>query len=388
MSNILSQLGGGLADLAGLAGRGFWGAATLGATEVGRMNKRDEEEKIRQHLAQIGDVMGGEQIPQFLRPGQTSESYTPQQFETAKTQQLYHLGTPEASSFLAARQKQFEPQSPAGKIQADVAAGRLTPEMGAKLLEKESTHAGPLVKVDTGTTEGSFSKARGESINKFVDTVRNTSDMAVNALPALDQIENILNKGIVIGGADDTKIALGGVVRALGGDPTKIEKLKDVNDLETVNGLTQNLVIPLAKQLGYNPTDTDAKRIQASTAGLGKGEAANRALIGFVRDAARNSLAVQDYIDQTLTTNDPKEISVLDVRVNQLKKKLFQESIKKLSEVKPTEKVVTSSEPLTNASPEIKAQSDRRGLPMGKEGDIISNGKQRFIARGGTWQPL
>lgn len=98
MSNLLSRLGNGLADVAGLAGRGVLGIGTLGMSEALRMAAEQKKKEQQQQIAQIGNVVSGEQIPNFLRPGQTTESMTPEQFESAKTQQLYNLGTPEAAA--------------------------------------------------------------------------------------------------------------------------------------------------------------------------------------------------------------------------------------------------------------------------------------------------
>lgn len=131
MSNLLSQFGTGLSDLAGLAGRGFWGAATLGATELGRMNQREKEEKQKQELSALGSVLGGGQIPAFLRPG-GAEAMTPQEFEAAKTQQLYSLGTPEAA---AIANKFIE--TPESRLQKANVESEITNREAQRALQKE-----------------------------------------------------------------------------------------------------------------------------------------------------------------------------------------------------------------------------------------------------------
>jgi len=113
-----NMAGEGLSDAASLAGRGFWGAATLGATEIGRAQERAQQEGYRD----IGSILAGEQIPNFLRPGQTPESMSPEQFDQKKLRQLYYKGTPEAvgiaNKFLETPEIQLQRE----KTKADIAA--------------------------------------------------------------------------------------------------------------------------------------------------------------------------------------------------------------------------------------------------------------------------
>lgn len=146
MSNILSQLGGGLADLASLAGRGFWGAATLGATELARANKAAEEAKQQAALAQIGNVLSGQGTPEFMRPGTTTDSLSPEAFDQEKMRQLYTLGTPEAAKI--ATQFTETPDSRLQKanveselanrlVNQEVSRGNLAVNQGQLALERE-----------------------------------------------------------------------------------------------------------------------------------------------------------------------------------------------------------------------------------------------------------
>lgn len=58
--------------------------------EVARQNQ------LQRTAPRLGNIATGQEIPEFLRPGMTEESYTPEQFEQAKTRQLFNYGTPEA----------------------------------------------------------------------------------------------------------------------------------------------------------------------------------------------------------------------------------------------------------------------------------------------------
>lgn len=90
MSSIFSDLLG-----------GFSKYLTDTGTELSKPGSLAEQQKLRQQAplnARIGNITAGQEIPNFLRPNQTTESYTPEQFEAAKIQQLYTLGTPEAAN--------------------------------------------------------------------------------------------------------------------------------------------------------------------------------------------------------------------------------------------------------------------------------------------------
>lgn len=301
---------------------------------------------------ELASILAGSSIPAYARPGGAEPDPNMRQ---AQLQQLAALGTPEATSILAQlsplMQKPASPMSTVGKIQADISQGLIAPDVGQKAIEAAVASKAPVVNVNSGINESAFQKKFGEERAKAIDTLiteqRNKSEQALRSLPALDRIETLLNEGLTTGGLDDTKIALGNVIRGIGGDPSRVEALKNVNQLEEVRSLTNNLVIPLAKQLGYNPTDADAKRIESSVAGLGKGPEANRALIGFLRDAASNAKQVQDYIDEALLRDDPKEIRNLDTRVNKLKSNLLQDSLNKLSRIE-----ITKSAPKKAVEPE------------------------------------
>ncbi len=83
MSDIFSSL----SRFAGNIGRVGSALGTFGLSELARNDRKD-----------MGSILAGDQIPNFLRPGQTTDSYTPEQFQEAKNRQLYNLGTPEATA--------------------------------------------------------------------------------------------------------------------------------------------------------------------------------------------------------------------------------------------------------------------------------------------------
>ena len=224
------------------------------------------------------------------------------------------------------------------KIIKDVGGFQRFQDTGGRVFpDAVPTKKDPLVNVNVGgTEEGAFAKKFGENrakaVSEFIDTETNKTTQLQQSMQAVNTIENLLNQGIETGGFANVKIGLGNAVRFLGGDPTEFPALKDINSLETIEGMTNKLVIPMAKQLGYNPTDADAKRIESSVAGLGKGVEANRALIGFIRNTASKQQEVQELINQVELTGDVQKARNLRPTVNKLRKSIFEEELAKLEQ--------------------------------------------------------
>jgi hypothetical protein len=201
----------------------------------------------------------------------------------------------------------------------------------------QAKETSPLVQVNTGEAqETAFQKELGKkqaaSVSGFIDAENLKTTQLSKSMQAVNTIESILNQGVATGGFPKLKIAMGEAVRFLGGDPTEFAALKNVNELETIDGMTNKLVIPLAKELGYNPTDADAKRIESSVAGIGKGVEANRVLINFIKNTAARQYEVQQYVDSIIQSNDASRLKTLQTDVNKLRKSFLDEELAKLEQ--------------------------------------------------------
>lgn len=142
-----------LQALAGGFGRGVQALGSLGLSELQRAQIQEQTQRQQQQRQQLGGILSGQTIPAFARPG-GAEPSTPQQIQQAQLAQLAQLGTPEASKILQQiaplAQKPGAPLSPTGKIQADITAGRISPQIGRQLLAKATAPRAPLVQISTG----------------------------------------------------------------------------------------------------------------------------------------------------------------------------------------------------------------------------------------------
>jgi len=133
--NLLTRFGGGLAQ--------------FGEALSGRVDPILEAQRQQQQRQQLGGILAGQTIPAFARAEET-----PEQIQQAQLAQLANLGTPEALAAIGQisplAQKPAAPLSPAGKIQADINAGRISPEIGQQLLAKATAPRAPLVTISTG----------------------------------------------------------------------------------------------------------------------------------------------------------------------------------------------------------------------------------------------
>lgn len=182
----------------------------------------------------------------------------------------------------------------------------------------------------------SFGKERAKAIETFSAKERAKTEEAYAAIPALSKMSDLFDNGLETGELDNIKITIGKTVRLLGGDPSNLPVIDDVADLETTKGMMNKIVIPFVKQLGVNPTNEDADRIESASPGIGKGVDANRALMRLVTKAASDQVKVQEFIDEKYReyaqTRDATKLATLDSDVQKFKNSLWQESLLQLEQ--------------------------------------------------------
>lgn len=309
-----------------------------------RMLQERQQEEKKQQLQQLGSVLSGAQTPAYAKQG-GAEGLSPQQVQQQQNVQLANLGTPEAINLLAQRTniQPSSPASPLGKLQSDISKGFIPQNIGQQALNRAIQPQSPLVQVNSGERESAFEREIGKktasSISTFIEDQTTKTAELQNSLQAVNEMENLLNQGIKTGGFADVKIGLGEAIRFLGGDPSRIPALENINELETLSGLTNKLIIPIANELGYNPTDADANRIESSVAGIGKGVEANRALIGFLRNTVEKQTQIQSLIDDVVMSGDSRRLRRLRPEVNKLRRAFLDEEIAKLGQINITKKV-------------------------------------------------
>lgn len=93
----------------------------------------------QKQLAAIGSVLSGQQTPQYLRPGMTTDSLTPDQFEQEKVRQLFALGSPEAAKVALNFVETPESRLNAENVKSQIAARNA--QLGMQREELELTKA-------------------------------------------------------------------------------------------------------------------------------------------------------------------------------------------------------------------------------------------------------
>jgi len=163
--------------------------------------------------------------------------------------------------------------------------------------------------VNVGGEEPAFRKSieqtRGSKVGARIDKIETDADAAVGVLANLDVIEGNLSNVQTTGPLDSAKIFMNNLGTQLG---LQLD-LSETSSLEQINAASKQLSVPLVKQLGVNPTDRDAKIIEATVAGLGKSKDANKNLIHVLRQVSNKRLVHAKISDQLRDEGREREIA-------------------------------------------------------------------------------
>tara|TARA_R110000868_G_scaffold29030_3_gene107948 strand:- start:4028 stop:5317 length:1290 start_codon:yes stop_codon:yes gene_type:complete len=133
----------------------------------------------------------------------------------------------------------------------------------------------------------------GTKIAERLDKVNNDAENAVQTKQWLgvqrEALNNLPNTGVL----DSSKIYLGNLANQLG---VKVDMGK-ISSLEQLSAAGNTITIPLVKQLGYNPTDADARLIGSTIANIGKGKATNLQLNDLIDQASDKQIAKAQIAD-------------------------------------------------------------------------------------------
>jgi hypothetical protein len=133
----------------------------------------------------------------------------------------------------------------------------------------------------------------GAKIAERLDKVNSDAENAVQTKQWLgvqrEALNNLPNTGVL----DSSKIYLGNLANQLG---VKVDMGK-ISSLEQLSAAGNTITIPLVKQLGYNPTDADARLIGSTIANIGKGKATNLQLNDLIDQASDKQIAKAQIAD-------------------------------------------------------------------------------------------
>lgn len=168
----------------------------------------------------------------------------------------------------------------------------------------------PLVEINQGERENEFEKEFGKGqasrLNKIIEEVDTDVAEAERLETNLSQMEAALENAGTTGVADPLRIFAGSLAAQVG--LVDEYDLSETASLETLKAAANDLIAKRAKQLGVNPTDKDAARVESIVAGIGKSNLANQALIDIGRQLNEKSFARAEIVQNALDEGAEKDI--------------------------------------------------------------------------------
>lgn len=165
------------------------------------------------------------------------------------------------------------------------------------LIRKETTHA-PAISV-TNVQEKAEQGARGKMLVENFDTVSKAAQLAAKTIPSIESNLNVLNNGFDTGFGTETKAAGASVLAALG--------VKDADKYATnaQTFLSNANAAVLQKQLEQKgpQTESDAQRINAVGAQLGKTKDANQFVLNVAKEQLKRDIEQRNFYANWYKTN-------------------------------------------------------------------------------------
>jgi hypothetical protein len=134
---------------------------------------------------------------------------------------------------------------------------------------------------------------------KQVSEFRTAAQKAGQAVRAINQIENGLKGGSFQGTYANVQERAAAFFGPLG-IPVDTKKLTNTQE---VKAFVQNLVIPQVKQLGFNPTDADARRIEESVGNIATDPKAMEKIMGVLKADSKQTIEQFKRADAHLRKN-------------------------------------------------------------------------------------
>lgn len=285
-------------------------AAAIGGF-LGARGLRDAERMEGQRLQER--ELEQQQLKSQLAQSLLGQNATPEQVE-----QVSQLSEGQLQKALAGKlfPEKVKPQSSFGKLFEDVRSGAIPQDFATSVLSRELAPRQPLVQVG-GETETTRQKERAKltegRFNKFIENIQEADESALERLTTLEatkqSLENIAAKGGAIDPLTEGKTMLQAVAQGFG---VKVGDISNINDIQQLTAQSRKLTIPLAKQLGVNPTDNDFQRILESTVSPTKAIEVNFALQNMAQQKATLDRNKADLVNNILL--DDPQAKAQDVR--------------------------------------------------------------------------
>jgi len=143
-----------------------------------------------------------------------------------------------------------------------------------------------------------------KSTVKRFDTLSEKADTSNQTLNKIEELEGYLRNGVETGFGVETVTSLDKVRQFFNPD----YKIKEIAGVENFNATATQLVMPLVKQLGVNPTDNDLKMTEKGAATLGKTTAGNRLILKTLKVANARQVLLFDEVRKFISLPENKNI--------------------------------------------------------------------------------
>ncbi|MEE8208530.1 MAG: hypothetical protein V3T88_06225, partial [Nitrosomonadaceae bacterium] len=247
----------------------------------------------QQSLQDIGRVLGGADIPEFLL-----EEQGPAGVRQGITRQLFGLGTPEAAQIALERGQLPSATTNIGKLlqaRDRLPEGSQDRALVESAIAKATAPAGPLVQMAPGET--AFEKERGKAASKTLDQIQESAGQADQILFSTGIITQALQEGARTGplaGGAAFLVELGQQA-GVDIDPTILAETASLRDIQRESNKLTSQVIATAKG---NLSNKELDFYTSQTAGIGKSPEANRRAA-----AANNAVAIRMKQVEEVATN-------------------------------------------------------------------------------------
>ena len=140
--------------------------------------------------------------------------------------------------------------------------------------------------------QGNLNKLGQELAADDYKQSRIKADDARAVLTNVDTLENLLNQGVNTGFGANLGLGLQRIGQSIIGEDYKVP---EIAGREAFQAASTQLILPLVKQLGVNPTDKDLDFVRTGSAELGKSEAGNKLMLAALRLSANRRVDEQIF---------------------------------------------------------------------------------------------
>jgi len=179
------------------------------------------------------------------------------------------------------------------------------------------------------TTIGIANKNASDAMFKDVQGVRDNGNKAVAGMKSVKRMQDILNSGLETGLGKEISLNISQPLKLILGDQFNADELSKLEDFKAISNL---VVLPQVKQLGFNPTNVDLAFIVQSSPQLKNTKQGNLLMLkALEEDYTRQeelALKMDEWViaNAEIMTNDP---IVAGAKYNQYRNQVAKEIVDK-----------------------------------------------------------